>query len=466
MCAGVASHCWTLTLLGIRFHGDAASRFAQPPWASSSRGCRIVYFAFLTCRKERRPHLTRPVTAVADSTDGAPSRRRSALTVFGAVTFTVAAVLPSFLLAGLATLVRADLDFDEAGLGLAIGSFYGASAVTAVPGGRLAERLGARRSLILGIALAVTSLVSIALLAQTWWHLLPGLMLAGASNGVTQSAASLAIARGVRQRRLGVAFGLKQSAVPVASLLAGLAVPLIGLTIGWRWAFFIGAVAALALLAIVPAATEHHTAAQRAAHEPVRFARGQLRSLVVIAIASGCGAVAANSMGAFFVESAVWRGQGLAAAGLLLSLGSLTGIITRLGVGWLADRAVFDPLKVVGGMLVVGTSGFLYLAYGSGTAALVVATIVAFAAGWGWPGLLQVAVVSENMHAPAAASGIAHAGTLTGGLIGPVVFGWLVARAGYPVAWTMVAAVAFCGGWLLLYERRRSARAAAGNEEG
>lgn len=406
-------------------------------------------------------HAIRRRGGVVAGPVGPLSRPRTALTVFVAIACTVAAVLPPFLLGGLASLVRADLGFNEAQLGLAVSTFYGASAACAVPGGRSAERLGARRALMLGLALAVASLLGIALLARAWAHLLPFLALAGASNGITQSAASLAIARGVRQGRLGIAFGVKQSAVPCASLLAGLAVPLVGLTLGWRWAFAGGAVAAVALLFALPSGGP---AAQSVDGQRDRrhtgFERSELRGLVIIAVASGCGAVAANSMGAFYVESVSAR-QPLALAGVLLSVGSISGIATRLGLGWAADRVTFDPLWVVGAMMMLGTVGFLVLGYTSGVGWLVVGTVVAFAAGWGWPGLIQLAVVSEHMRAPAAASGIAHAGALTGGLLGPIVFGQIVTAVGYRTAWTAVAAVALCGGGLLLYERRGRRRAVA-----
>lgn len=411
------------------------------------------------------PNTRDGATSLHDPPPSTSARTRSILTIVAAVTFTVAAVLPSFLLGGLASLVRADLGFDEAGLGVAVGSFYGASALTAIPGGRLAERLRARRSMLLGLALSVTSLLLIALVARTWWQLVVGLVVAGASNGVTQSGASLAIAEGVPQRRLGLAFAVKHSAVPVSSLLAGLAVPLIGLTIGWRWAFGIAAIAAVALLAILPASASTRSGPVREPREGVRFTSRERRGLIVVAVASGLGAVAANAMGAFFVESAVSRGHDLALSGLLLSLGSVTGIMARMSSGWLADRLSFDPLKAVGTMMVLGTSGFLLLAHGRGLGLLIVATLVAFAAGWGWPGLMQMAVVSEHLHAPGAASGIAHAGALTGGLVGPVVFGWVVSEMGYTVGWTMVAGAALVGGLMLLYERRGSARFAAANAE-
>lgn len=383
-----------------------------------------------------------------------PSRGRAALTVFVAIGCTVAAVLAPFLLGGLAALVRADLGFDEAQLGLAVGAFYGASAACAVPGGQFVERLGARRALTLGLLMAVASLAGIAVVARSWAQLLPFLALAGASNGVTQSAASLAIARGVREGRLGIAFAVKQSAVPSASLLAGLAVPLIGLTVGWRWAFGGAAVAALGLVLAVPSGGAAPASATSVDRPHAGFQRRELRSLTMIAVASGCGAVAANSMGAFYVESAASAGHPLATAGVLLSVGSVVGIVTRLVLGWLADRVTFDPLRVVGAMMLLGTVGFGVLGHTRGPGWLVAGTVVAFASGWGWPGLLHMAVVSEHMRAPAAASGIVHAGALTGGLLGPIAFGQIVSALGYRPAWTAVAAAALCGGSLLLFERR------------
>jgi predicted MFS family arabinose efflux permease len=71
--------------------------------------------------------------------------------------------------------------------------------------------------------------------------------------------------------------------------------------------------------------------------------------------------------------------------------------------------------------------------------------VVAFVAGWGWPGLLWFAVVRTSPSAPGKATGVAIVGTSIGGMVGPTVFGFLVERSGYTVAWS-VAAVALLAG--------------------
>lgn len=379
--------------------------------------------------------------------------------IAAALTCTTIGVFPPFLLGSLAALVRRDLSFGAAGLGIAIGCYYGASAVAAVLGGRLAERIGARRALTVGVALAAAAMGFLAVATTTWAELLPVMAVAGVANGIIQPSANLALARSVPPHRLGFAMGAKQSAIPTATLVAGLAVPAVGLTIGWRWAF--GAATLIAAVLVVILAPRRpdtvEPSPRREARPTVRVDPARRSALVRISVSAGCGAVAANSLGAFFVESVVASGQRLAVAGLLLSWCSVGGLMSRFLGGWYADLHPGDPLRSAGRMMVLGTVGILGLAYLHGTVWLVVASLVAFGAGWGWPGLLQLGVVRDHMDAPGAASGIAHAGALLGGLVGPVAFGWMVSVRGYELAWTVTSSVALAGGCLLLWERRRAA---------
>jgi cyanate permease len=69
---------------------------------------------------------------------------------------------------------------------------------------------------------------------------------------------------------------------------------------------------------------------------------------------------------------------------------------------------------------------------------------LAFGAGWGWPGLFNLAVVSHNSAAPGAATGVTQTGTHLGAMLGPVLFGWIVKAVSWEAAWAMVVV------WLLL----------------
>jgi MFS family permease len=312
----------------------------------------------------------------------------------------------------------------------------------------LGERLGARRALAFAAVGSAASLLGIAALARSWAQLVGFLVLAGAANAVVQPAGNAAISRGVPARRQGLAFGVKQSAVPAATLLAGLAVPLLGVTLGWRFAFAGGALAAVVLAISLP---PDHPVTRR----PGRLRTGDapLGGLLTLTLASWLGSASANALGAFLVESAVSSGLAPGRAGLLLALGSGVGITARVLAGWFADRRDGGHLPVVAGLLAAGAGGFALLAAG-GPVALVVGTVLAFGAGWGWNGLFNFAVVRVNRNAPAAATGITQAGVFLGGVTGPWAFGAAVERASYPQAWLGAAAVALCAAGLMLVGRR------------
>lgn len=366
------------------------------------------------------------------------TRRRigGARTVLVAGASSAVSTAPVFLMASLATLVRQDFAFGPADLGLAVTCFFLASALAAIPGGRVTERIGARRAMLGSAAIGAVAAIGIATTAHSLPTLVVWLVVAGFGNGVAQPAGNLAITRGVRPQRLGMAFGVKQSAIPTATLAAGVVVPLIGLTVGWRWAFVGVACGAIAVAAAMP-------------RDPLRsppttvrrsLRRGRTwRALVVLAFATGCGAAVANSLASFYVDSAVDAGVPVGLAGGLLAMGSLAVIVVRVAIGWRIDRTSWDHLRVVQVLIVTGTAGYVGLVFSEHSVALIAGTLLAFMAGWGWPGLFNLAVVRLNPDAPAAATSITQTGVFIGGLIGPVVFGAIVQVGSFDLAWTFAA---------------------------
>ena len=129
------------------------------------------------------------------------------------------------------------------------------------------------------------------------------------------------------------------------------------------------------------------------------------------------------------------------AAGLLLAAGSACSIAVRVVFGYLADMMSGGRLRLVAGMLAAGVVGFLMLALGSGPL-FVAGALLAFGAGWGWPGLFNFAVVKTSPGAPAAATGITQTGASGGAAFGPLLFGAVVEAASYEAAWTVSAAAA------------------------
>lgn len=372
--------------------------------------------------------------------------------------------MPVLLLGGLAVLVRHELRFGELGLGVAIGAFFATSGLASLPVGWLSERIGPRRTMLAGLVVTAVTLTGIAGLARSWATLVAWLVGAGVGNALVQVAANHLLAIGVRSQRQGVAFGIKQSAIPLAAALAGVSVPTVGLTLGWRAAYamvaFAGLVAIAALWPRGEGGQRHVPATSRAGDAPIL-------ALVVLAAGSGLGTMAANALAGFSVSSSVDAGISQDVAGLLLMAGSACGIGSRIAGGWLADRLGRGSLLLVVGLLLAGAAGYAGLiAHEAALPVVVVATLVAFAGGWGFSGLVLLAVTRTNPGAPAAALAIVRIGPNAGAVVGPLLFGALVQGSGYPLAW-LVAAVAglgaaalvFVGRVMLLPTRRRLTQA-------
>ena len=354
-----------------------------------------------------------------------------------AVAVATAGVLPAFLTGGLVVQIRSELDFGSAALGLAVALFFASASLASVVMGRVVERIGAHRSMRISAVGSAASLLSIALFAGSWRGLVACLVLGGLANAVAQPATNLSLAREVPAGRQGVSFGIKQAAIPTATLLAGLAVPGIAVTLGWRWAFAGGAALELLIALLVPAETLGGVRRLKEA----RAGDVAVAPLVLLALGIGLGSTAATPLGAFIVESSVASGLHVGTAGLLLALGSAAGIVVRVWFGHLADGMGGGRLRLVAAMLGVGVVGFVMLA--SGKAGLILpGTLLAFGAGWGWPGLFNFAVVKTNPGAPAAATGITQTGASGGAALGPLVFGLVVEATSYGVAWLVSGAIA------------------------
>lgn len=362
------------------------------------------------------------------------------------------AVLPVFLLGSLAVFIRTDLGFSDRDLGLAVSIYYGASTLFSFTGGQISERLGPGRSMRIAAAGAVATGLLMAGIVATWIQLVGALVIAGLANAVAQPAINLALARKVRSVDQGLAFGLKQSAAPGGILVAGLAVPVIGLTVGWRWAFLLPVLFGSLVWWLAPVEVDRQGTRESRRETVPDLGSASLALLAAGAVLAVSGA---SALSAFFVESAVAQNHPPAEAGLWLTAGSIASIVVRVALGRWADRRNRGFLMMVVVLLLVGATGFGALGWAGDPIVLGVATVLAFGAGWGWPGLYQFTVVRLNPSAPGAATGVLMIGMFAGGLVGPFGFGSLVEGSSYRAAWVVYAAALIASALLVLYARAR-----------
>jgi len=261
--------------------------------------------------------------------------------------------LPGFLVGALSVQVADEFGVSEATYGWGLGGFFLSATLGSKFFGGVAQRVGPRRQVVASLVTSIVSQLFIAGIAGSFWPFVGALAVAGLANSANQSAINLLLST-AKLPRLGLAIALKQSGMPTASLLGGLAVPAIALTVGWRWAYVIGAVAAtLAAANIIRVVQPVGPMARTAIPQP----RTDRRTLALASVGLSCMAFAAGALNAWIVGSGVDAGISESRAGLLLSLGAGFGIAVRLGIGVRIDHVRNLPFRLAGLFSAVGAIG-------------------------------------------------------------------------------------------------------------
>jgi MFS family permease len=378
--------------------------------------------------------------------------------VVAAVTLLATSTLPPFLAGALAVQIQEDLGFGDRGLGLAVAAFFALAGLSGPLGGRIVDRIGWRAGTVLGAVGGAAVLLVIATVVPSLTVLLVVLILGGLVHGLTGPTSNLTLASELPTHRHGLGFGVQRAAIPIVTMLAGLSVPLIALTIGWRWAF---AGAALIPLVSILAAVGTRTGTQslgthvrrRQRSHAIPMPREHRLPLIALAIAGGLGTISVGALGTFTVRTAVEAGLSVGAAGALVAIGSLAGLVARVFGGWLADRVGTNGFGPVAVMMTIGAVGFVLMAT-SRPILVALGILIAYGAGWGWAGLYILGVVSRYPNATGRATGIAQVGTAGGAAVGPLAFGLIVSRIGFGATWLLVAGTTLLAATLLLRAQR------------
>lgn len=366
-----------------------------------------------------------------------------------AVLQTTLGMLGPFLLGALATSMRADVGMTPADLGLAASGFFAVSALTYGFFNRRIEGLGVQASTWLGAGFAVVALVLVGTATSTT-GIVVAMVLGGPGNAISQLSANLRLAQAVAPGQLGTAVGVKQGAVPLGTMLAGFAVPAIALTVGWRAAFLVAPLLAVPLVS-ASLSRRGRSSAAAGGQRPSGNLTSPRAGLWMLAGAAGLATAAGQSSSVFYVDAVVSAGTSEATAGLLLALGSAVGAVVRIVVGIAVDRLPFGHLRGVAVAMFAAVAGFVLLSTEPTGARLALVTVLAFAASWGWNGLLTYAVMRLNPDAPAQATGITQTGLSIGAATGPLVAGQVATAASYDLVWLLSAgALAIAGGLTLV----------------
>ena len=276
--------------------------------------------------------------------------------------------------------LQGEFGFNQASAGLLTTGIFLTHALMQVPGGRLADRLGAAR--MMGLALAWVAIGNFAIATSgAYWQLLAWKVFVGIGTGMAITAGSRYVVQIFTGKAIHLAQGMFGGSILVGSGFVIFAVPQMLGAFGWRGAFVgSAAVVTAAWIYWIGAAPKPKQKKMHAGSLAEMATHGELWLLGVMQMATFGLVIVAGS----WITTLLKNGFKLpiGTAGILGSLVLLLGIFTRPLGGWLMHR--MNMRTVVPGALLLNAAACALLAWGQSIELTMVA-VVALGVGCGIP---------------------------------------------------------------------------------
>ena len=352
----------------------------------------------------------------------------------------------------MAPAIRTELDLNATQVGSFISAFYFAQALTAPPGGALADRLGVGTTLVAAMALLTTGAAVFAGVATY-----PPAVAAAFVMGLGYALVNPATAKGVltwfKPEHRATAMGVKQMGVPMGGLLAS-ALGAAVVFVSWRHMLW-----GIALVTVVvglfwwrqaerPAPGQGGFRSLLADMKAVYTSR-QLAALNAASATFNAGQQGFSSYLTLFLRDVAGTSQPF--AGLCMGVAQSAGAIGRVLWAFVSDRYTGGRRKGVFIAILAGAvAGMAAIAMASAawpaaallaSAFLLGATLLAYAA-------LMHTLCAEAVppKLAGAAIGANLLATSIGGSVGPILFGAIVDATGaYAPAWLATAGLVLAG---------------------
>lgn len=350
--------------------------------------------------------------------------------------------------------LRDEYSLSLSAYGAVLGAVTAGATFTLVPWGLLSDRIGERASISIGLAAAAGALALSA--AGGAAVLVAGLFLAGVFGAVANVASGRVVMGWFSFEERGTAFGLRQAAVPLGGAVAAFTLPALVARTDARAGLVALAVGCFAA-AVACAGWLREPRRERASS-----GMGPLRDRRVYRLAVGSGALVVTQAAvigftALFLHEA--RGVSEVAAGVVLAVTQVIGVVLRIVAGRWSDRL---SLRVVPLRWTAAAIGVAWLVtpilVGLPLVVVVPVLVGAGALSFGWNGLSFTAA-AEFAEAGRSGTAIAVQQTALFGAaaLTPPLFGWLVAATSWRVAfWALALGPA--ASWVILRPLARGER--------
>lgn len=328
-------------------------------------------------------------------------------------------------------------------------------------GGPMLDHHGPIRTLQLGLAAICLAMI---LLSQPLAPLgFLGALLLGLGLAPNNPAGSTMLMRTAPPRHRNLIFSIRQAGVPLGGAIAGVCVAPAVVRLGFVYtAGLIAAIVLLSLLAVQP--FQKRLDVERGKANPrwartfllpsaLRNAAKVIGSHPSLPLLTGIGisfSLAQASVTAFTATYLVTQlGKDLGQAGFLIAMMLTASTVSRIGLGWLADRWRRGPLLLC--LLLLATSAAITSLIWSANAsswALYGSIVFVGATSLGWNGIYMAELA--RLSPPALVGDVTSAANLfgfAGSFCGPLIFALLASRtASFDWPYILVAAqLAACG---------------------
>ncbi|MCA0202100.1 MAG: MFS transporter [Proteobacteria bacterium] len=358
--------------------------------------------------------------------------------------------------------LQEDLGLTNTQFGLLASAFYYSYVLAMIPVGWLAERFGAHRVLLAGVAIwsLATFLTGF---STSFAMLLVFRLLLGIGESASFPCSSKILAQVVDAGRLGVANGVMSFGYLLGPAIGTLAGGILMAEYGWRPIFFVfGALSLVWLLPwsrviIAPRATSDVSADEPAFPQILRQ-----RALWGVALGLFSG-----NYGLYFILT--WlpiylvkeRGFSIYDMAVMGALAYLTNAVCALAMGWITDRWVRAGRNadivykgVMAAFHIGGIACMLVMAYGDVLELTIALFIFNVLLGAASPGYYTIAQIMAGPQATGRWVGVQNAIGNTAGLIAPMLTGIIVDQMGgfngaFTFAGIVLAAGCVCWLWIV-----------------
>ncbi|MFJ9822796.1 MFS transporter [Streptomyces sp. NPDC101160] len=348
--------------------------------------------------------------------------------------------LGAFSLPFLTALISADHGASLTTAGLVSAAFGIATIPSRLAGGRLADGIGRRTTIVLGLCGCAVAQLAIAASTSLTWAV-TGAVLLGLAFELYEPPSQAIIGESVPEQQRVRAFSLFSAALAAGGMGAGLLAALVG---RWdlRWLFVTDAVTCLACALLIRLALPHDRPAPRAADQDRTTVRPLRDRALLSVLATGTAYALINQQTVMTMPLALTR-QGLPAAdaGLLFTATAATTVLAQplIRLPWTSRLTTPAALALAHLLLAAGLTGYAL--------ARTLPALLTAAAVWSLGDLLVMgriyALVTDL--APPGATGryLAVFGTSWGvaATLAPILGTQLLARTGTTTLWSTMAAL-------------------------